>query len=98
MVKSVYYQDGSSTADAAKDPVIDLVVGGSNNRVGAKLVDLDPQWQLASQIWGLEMQLAKTPVCSAVSSSQRPSSTFYLVAKKVLSLAIGRQQLCSSQC
>ena len=53
MVKSVYYQDGSSTADAAKDPVIDLVVDGSNNRVGAKLVDLDPQWQLASQIWGL---------------------------------------------
>ncbi len=57
-VQSVYYKDGSSTSDENDDPAIGLSIAGSDDRVGAKLVDLDPQWQLASQIWGLEIRLS----------------------------------------
>jgi hypothetical protein len=39
------------------DPVVGLQVGGSNDRVAAKLVDLDPQQQMVSQIWGLSVRL-----------------------------------------
>ena len=56
-VQSVYYKDGSSTSDKKDDPAIGLLIAGSDDRVGGKLVDLDPQWQLASQIWGLEIRL-----------------------------------------
>ena len=56
-VSSVCYKDGTSQSDPTKDPVIGMLIGGSNTRVSGKLVDLDPQWQMASQIWGLEVNL-----------------------------------------
>ena len=56
-VSSVHYQDGTSATSAEQDPAVGLTIGGANERVAAKLVDLDPQWQLASQIWGLEVRL-----------------------------------------
>ena len=57
-ISSVHYQDGTSATTAAQDPAVGLMIGGANERVAAKLVDLDPQWQMASQIWGLEVRLA----------------------------------------
>jgi hypothetical protein len=43
---------------AAKgDPLLTAVVGGSSDRVSAKIVDLDPQWQLSSALWGLRVEL-----------------------------------------
>jgi hypothetical protein len=56
-VSSVHYKDGTSATSAEQDPAVGLTIGGANERVAAKLVDLDPQWQLASQIWGLEVRL-----------------------------------------
>jgi hypothetical protein len=53
----VHYKDGTSATSAAQDPAVGLLIGGANERVAAKLVDLDPQWQMASQIWGLEVRL-----------------------------------------
>jgi hypothetical protein len=57
-VTAVYYQDGSSTTDAAVDPVVGLVIDGADNRVSAKMTDLDPQAQLVSMIWGLKIRLS----------------------------------------
>jgi len=56
-VQAVYYQDGTSTTDSSVDSAVGLSISGSNNRVGAKLVDLDPQWQASSEIWGLTIRL-----------------------------------------
>ncbi len=39
------------------DPAVDLFIGGSDNRVGGKMVDLDPQMQLVSALWGLTIRL-----------------------------------------
>ncbi|MBD2502102.1 hypothetical protein [Anabaena azotica] len=51
-VKSVFI-DGQMRKDSA----LNLVIDGSNNRVGGKMVDLDPQFQMASAIWGLTIRL-----------------------------------------
>ena len=56
-VTGVWYADGTGTADPARDPVVGLWIGGSSGRTSGKLVDIDPQWQLASAPWGLEMRL-----------------------------------------
>lgn len=54
-VRQVCYPDGSKTDDKAKDPVIGKSVTGPLNESSAKLVDLDPQFQFTSQIWGLKL-------------------------------------------
>jgi len=43
--------------DPRMDPVIGMHIAGSNDRVAGKLVDLDPQQQAVSQIWGLQVAL-----------------------------------------
>jgi hypothetical protein len=55
-VTGVWYSDGSSCADAARDPLVDRWITGSADRTAAKLVDIDPQWQLASAPWGLQVR------------------------------------------
>lgn len=49
--------DGRTMTDSSEDPVVGQIVGGSTDRVSGKLVDLDPQQQMVSQIWGLAVNL-----------------------------------------
>ncbi len=49
--------DGETFTHRSQDPVVGMRIGGSNDRVAAKLVDLDPQQQMVSQIWGLTVRL-----------------------------------------
>jgi hypothetical protein len=53
-VRGVFDADGA--ADPA-DPLLAAIVGGSGDRVSAKIVDLDPQWQGSSELWGLRVEL-----------------------------------------
>jgi hypothetical protein len=53
-VTRAVYQDATVAQTPDQDPVIGLAL---NQIPTAVLVDLDPQQQLASQIWGLRMQL-----------------------------------------
>ena len=39
------------------DSTLGLLIGGSDNRVGGKMVDLDPQMQMVSALWGLTVRL-----------------------------------------
>jgi hypothetical protein len=39
------------------DPVLALAVSGAPDRPSGKMVDLDPDWQMSSQIWGLTVRL-----------------------------------------
>ncbi|HKV12439.1 MAG TPA: ferritin-like protein [Thermoanaerobaculia bacterium] len=54
-VKAVTYEDGTWCDDPSKDPVVGLSVTGADARVEAKLVDLDPEQQMVSEIWGLQV-------------------------------------------
>jgi hypothetical protein len=53
-VTSALRSDGSAAAD---DPVLGCLVADSDRRAPAKLVDLDPQQQMVSTIWGLEIRI-----------------------------------------
>ncbi len=57
-VTGVWYADGTCTHDPAADPVIGMLIGGSSDRTSGKIVDIDPQWQLASALWGLDVRLS----------------------------------------
>lgn len=73
-VTSVHYQDGNSTADPKVDSAIGLLIDGSNDRVSGKLVDIDPQWQLASEIWGLTVRLNDGKNPNIVTGQYQPAA------------------------
>jgi hypothetical protein len=54
-VTSAWLVDGR---EAAGDPVVGAVLADSDRLAPAKLVDLDPEQQLVSMIWGLEVRIA----------------------------------------
>jgi hypothetical protein len=56
-VTGVGYADGSWVEDKAQDAAIGMTVAGAADRTAGKLVDIDPQWQLASAPWGLGVRL-----------------------------------------
>jgi hypothetical protein len=57
--------DGKFATTGAGDPVVGLQLKNSSDRVDAKLVDLDPDQQMVSMIFGLEVRIAD-PVSGAV--------------------------------
>ena len=62
-VTSAVLADGT----VARTPADDPIVGASLTQKGtARLVDLDPEQQLVSEIWGLQLQLGKTGVAPSV--------------------------------
>lgn len=52
--------DGSSRSAPAEDTIIGGRLSDVDDRVSAKLVDLDPDQQVVSEIWGLRLQLRHT--------------------------------------
>jgi hypothetical protein len=40
-----------------EDPAIGYVVSGADDRPGGKMVDLDPDWQMASELWGFALRI-----------------------------------------
>lgn len=58
-VHSVVYADGTSCHEHVLDPIIGMELKSSKNRVAAKLVDLDPEQQMVSEIWGLQIRLGE---------------------------------------
>lgn len=56
-VRRVCYADGTIGTSAADDPLIGAALLGADDRVDAKLVDLDPQQQAVSEIWGFVVRL-----------------------------------------
>jgi hypothetical protein len=54
-VTAASYADGSPAA--ADDRILEMLVADSDRQAPAKLVDLDPDQQLVSTIWGLEIRI-----------------------------------------
>jgi hypothetical protein len=55
-VTSAWLADGTQTA--SDDPVLAAIVADSDRLSPAKLVDIDPEQQLVSTIWGMEVRIA----------------------------------------
>ena len=60
-------------APGDEDPVATCSVSGSPSSVSGKLVDLDPQWQMASEIWGLTIRLADARGGTVLEGSFEPA-------------------------
>ena len=56
-VTGVGYANGRWVTHPRQDPAVGMTVAGAADRTAAKLVDVDPQWQLASAPWGLAVRL-----------------------------------------
>ena len=48
---------GDGAAAAADDPVLQCLIADSDRKVAGKLVDLDSEQQLVSEVWGLEVRI-----------------------------------------
>jgi hypothetical protein len=56
-VQRVVYEDGTTCDDPALDPVVGSPVGSGRGRTEGKLVDLDPEQQMVSEVWGFQVTL-----------------------------------------
>lgn len=56
-VRSVVKADGTYCDDPGTDPVVGSPINAAIARVAGKLVDLDPEQQMVSQIWGFQIVL-----------------------------------------
>jgi hypothetical protein len=73
-IRAVAYGDDTTATRPDQDAAIGLVVGGSRDRVSGKLVDVDPQWQMASEIWGLDVALVDTAGVTLMQGRFEPAS------------------------
>jgi hypothetical protein len=56
-VRQVVYTDGTTCDDPSVDPLVGSPVTTGDGRTDGKLVDLDPEQQMVSEIWGLRVSL-----------------------------------------
>ena len=68
-VVMVGYGDGTT---ATEDAAVGLRVAASENHTSGKIVDIDPQWQLASALWGLDVRLTDGKEPGFFSGHYRP--------------------------
>lgn len=61
-VQAVYYADGTASTSPRQDPVIGAAFGSANQGSKGKIVDLDPEQQMVSEIWGQKVQLTQTGI------------------------------------
>lgn len=57
VVTSVTYKDGTTTSENSVDSIIGMSIMDANTRTAGKMVDLDPQQQTVSMIWGMTVRL-----------------------------------------
>ena len=56
-ITSVTYQDGTSTDNALLDPIIGMSIMDTDARTAGKIVDLDTQQQMVSELWGFVVRI-----------------------------------------
>ena len=54
-VRQVFYRDGTTCTDSAADPIVGAAVNDDESGTEGKLVDLDTEQQMVSQIWGFKV-------------------------------------------
>lgn len=73
-VTSVCYADGSYCDDPQSDPLVGAGFAAADDQVSAKLVDLDPEQQMVSQIWGLEVVVGSAAAGNGFSGAFEPAA------------------------
>jgi hypothetical protein len=73
-VTSAWMADG--TPARGDDPVLQALIADSDRAAPAKLVDLDPDQQMVSTIWGLEMRVCSPDGSTLVRGQFEPAAFF----------------------
>ena len=71
-ITSAWLSDGRAVTSG--DPVLRCLVADSDVSVAAKLVDLDPEQQLVSEIWGMEIRIADVSGNSLMRGRYEPAA------------------------
>lgn len=71
-VSGVAYRGGSN-GGVGEEPALGWSVTGAASEVSGKIVDLDPQWQMSSEIWGLGVRLADAEGVTVLESAFEPA-------------------------
>jgi hypothetical protein len=66
-VTRVCFADGTFTESQQDDPIIGLSLVDATDRPSAKIVDLDPEQQFVSQLWGLQINIVRTDASKVLS-------------------------------
>ncbi|MES2939039.1 MAG: hypothetical protein V4864_15240 [Pseudomonadota bacterium] len=66
------FLDGRQLA-AGDDPVVGMSLQNAGDRAPGKLVDLDPQQQMVSEIWGMQVRLLDAAAQALFSGEYKPS-------------------------
>ena len=72
-VRAAYYLDGSSALSPEADLIVGKAIAGAPDQVSGKIVDLDPQWQLASQLWGLQVRVVDADGLAIIGGKFEPN-------------------------
>ena len=65
---------GADQPVPSSDPVLSYLVVDSDSKVSAKIVDLDPEQQLVSQVWGLQVRMAKADGTTVLKGDLAPAA------------------------
>ncbi|HEX8702387.1 MAG TPA: hypothetical protein VF815_26370, partial [Myxococcaceae bacterium] len=81
-VQGALWADGTWVTDKTKDAAIGLFVGNALGRSAGKMVDLDPQMQMVSAIWGMGVRLTDGTRPGYVTGDFWPASFRDLMARQ----------------
>jgi hypothetical protein len=54
-IQQVFYEDGTSCSDPTVDPIVGTPVNDNEAAIEGKLVDLDSECQMVSEVWGFKL-------------------------------------------
>lgn len=68
------FLDGRQLVSVADDPIIGMTVQNAGQRAPGKLVDLDPQQQMVSMIWGLQVRVLDAGKNALLQGEYKPAA------------------------
>ncbi len=68
------YLDGHQLTTAKDDSIIGMTLQNAANRAPGKLVDLDPQQQMVSQIWGMQVRVVDAKANTMLQGEYAPAA------------------------
>ena len=77
------FLNGKQIIDPAADPVIGMTIQNADQRAPGKLVDLDPQQQMVSMIFGMQIRLVSASLRTLVRGEYKPAPFANLWARQI---------------
>jgi hypothetical protein len=88
------FLDGRAITTPSDDIIIGLTLQNADDRPPGKLVDLDPQQQMVSQIWGMQVRLAG-PQAETLFEGEYKAAAFTNLWQRQQTSALRDQTLCA---